>query len=517
MSVLSIPWGKRAEDAIRRIDLLVRSGHPLLYVVSHEEKRVENALKRICKARKRELYIWTVASGVLDSDGYQLHRASDAIEVLGQVRKRREPAIWLLKDFHRYLDDALTVRFLRDIVGSKEFKRTIVLLAPSLSLPHELEKESAVVEFPLPTHEEVDALLDAFIKRYRREPAIRVNLSEDAKRRIVRSAVGLTLGEIENIFYQALLTEHSLDDADVEVVLKAKKEIVRRSGILEYREPSETLDDAGGLYGLKEWLKRRRNAFSDEARSFGLPFPKGVMLVGIQGCGKSLCAKAIASLWRLPLLQLDVSKIFSKFIGSSEQNMADALRLAEALAPCVLWVDEVEKAFSGVKSSGMSDAGTTARVFGYFLTWLQEKESAVFVAATANDISQLPPEFLRRGRFDEMFFVDLPTEPEREEILKIHLNKRGRSPDSFDIESIVAASEGYTGAEIEQAIISALYEAFDDGMRKLRTEDIIRALKETVPLSVIMAETVESMRSWAKGRCRPATKTDYNPLMEDGV
>ena len=507
---MSIHWGKKAEEAIRQIDLLVRSGHPLLYVVSYEEGRVESALQRICKARRRRLYIWTVASGVLDSDGYQLHRASDAIEALGQIRKRREPAIWLLKDFHRYLDDALTTRFLRDLIGSKELKRTLVILAPSLSLPRELEKEAAVVEFPLPTRDEVEALLDAFIERYSKEPALRVGLSEEAKRRIVRSAVGLTLSEIENIFYQALLTEHSLDDADVEVVLKAKKEIVRRSGILEYREPSETLDDAGGLFELKEWLRKRRNAFSDEARSFGLPYPKGVMLVGIQGCGKSLCAKAIASLWRLPLLQLDVSRIFSKFVGSSEQNMADALRLAEAIAPCVLWIDEIEKAFSGVQSSGMSDAGTTARVFGYFLTWLQEKESAVFVAATANDISQLPPEFLRKGRFDEMFFVDLPTKIEREEILKIHLNKRGRSPGSFDIESLVAASEGYTGAEIEQAIISALYEAFDDGMRQLKTEDIIRALEETVPLSVTMAETVESMRSWAKGRCRPATRADDN-------
>lgn len=507
--MLNVRWGKKATETIKQIDLLIRSGYPLLYIVSYEEKRVETALKKICEVRNLNLFIWTIADGIFDSEGYQIHRASEPIEALGQIQKNKEPAVWLMKDFHRYLNDAVTVRFLRNIIlRSRKLQRTIVLLAPSLSLPTELEKDTTVVEFPLPTYEEVEALLEAFIERYRKEPAVRIALSEDAKRRIIRSSLGLTFNEIENIFYQALLTEHSLDDADVEVVLKTKKEVVRRSGILEYREPSETLNDTGGLYELKRWLLKRRNAFSEEARSFGLPYPKGVMLVGLQGCGKSLCAKAIASLWRLPLLQLDVSKIFGKYIGSSEQNIANALRLAEAIAPCVLWIDEVEKAFSGLQSSGMSDAGTTARVFGYFLTWLQEKESAVFVAATANDVSQLPPEFLRRGRFDEMFFVDLPIESEREEIFKIHLTKRKRSPDDFNMERLVAVSEGYTGAEIEQAIISALYEAFDDGMRELRTEDIVKALGETIPLSVTMSETIKSMRSWAKIRCRPATKRD---------
>jgi len=501
---LNVAWGKKAKETIENIDILVCARYPLLYIVSHEEERVKEALDEVCKTRQRSLYIWTIADGIFDSNGTQIHRASQPYEALVQIRKSKEPAIWLLKDFHCYLNEPLIVRFVRDLAReSRNLSRTLVILSPVLQIPVELEKEAYVIEFPLPTYEEVTSLFDAMIKHY--EQKVKVNLSGEAKKRIISSSLGLTMNEIEGIFYQALVTGRALDDADVQYVHKAKKELVRRSGILEYVEPVSTLEDAGGLYELKRWLRKRRNAFSEEARDFGLPYPKGIVLVGVQGCGKSLCAKATASLWQLPLLRLDMSKIFSKYVGSSEQNMSSALKIAEALAPCVLWVDEVEKAFAGVQSSGLSDAGTTARVFGSLLTWLQEKESAVFVAATANDIAQLPPEFLRRGRFDEIFFVDLPIPSEREEIFKIHLKKRNRQPTSFDINRLVANSEGYTGAEIEQAIISSLYDAFDDGMRSLNTEDIIRSLKEIVPLSVIMRESVLTLREWAKGRCRPAT------------
>ncbi|MCX7703617.1 MAG: AAA family ATPase [Planctomycetota bacterium] len=504
--MLKVNWGKKAKEIIQNIDILVCARYPLVYIISYEEERVKMALEDICKNRQRSLYVWTIADGIFDASGTQLHRASQPYEALTQIRKNKEASVWILKDFHSYLNDPLIVRFLRNLTDeSRTIGRTLVILSPSLSLPPELEKEITVIEFPLPTYEEVESLLDAMIERYSK--MVKVHLSDEVKERIIHSSLGLTLGEIEGLFYQALVTGRSLDNTDVELILNAKKELVRRSGILEYIEPTQTMEDAGGLYELKRWLQKRKDAFSEEARKFGLPYPKGILLVGVQGCGKSLCAKATAALWRLPLLRLDMSKIFSKYIGSSEQNTAYALKVAEALAPCVLWIDEVEKAFSGAQSSGLSDAGTTARVFGYFLTWLQEKENAVFVAATANDVSQLPPEFLRRGRFDELFFVDLPIPSERSEIFKIHLRKRNRSPNNFNINQLLAASEGYTGAEIEQAIISALYDAFDDGKRPLTTEDIIRSLKETVPLSVTMAESVNNLRRWAKGRCRPATGT----------
>ena len=503
---MRVLWGESARRTMERIDLLVRSRYPLLYVVSSEERRVQRALQEMCAAHGKDLFVWTVSDGIVDADGRGVIRKDKPADAIEEIRRTEKRAVWLLKDFHPYLRDAVVVRLLRDMIQeSRRVHRTVVILAPSLEVPVELEKEIAVVEFPLPTYEELESLLDALIARFAADPRVRVSLGPEAKHRIVRSSLGLTLAEAEGIYCQAVITGRSLDDSDVELVLEAKKQSVRRSGLLEYVDASETMHDVGGLYELKRWLRKRRNAFSEEARAFGLPYPKGVMMIGVQGCGKSLCAKAISSLWRLPLLRLDVSRIFGKYIGSSEQNIRRALQMAETMSPCVLWIDEVEKAFSGVKSSGMSDAGTTARVFGYFLTWLQEKTTAVFVVCTANDVSQLPPEFVRRGRLDEIFFVDLPSGRERREIFAIHLKRRNREPGDFDLDALVAASEAHTGAEIEQAIIAALFDAFDDDMRPLATDDVLRALRETVPLSVTMREQVEALRAWAETRARPAT------------
>jgi len=505
---VTVAWGKKALEAISKIDLLIRSRYPLLYVVSCEELRVRRAIAEVAEAQKKNLYIWTLTDGIVDKSGMRIVRCDGPREALTHIRKQERRAIWLLLDLHHFINDPAIIRLLKEISAeSKRVMRTLIILAPSLNIPPDMDKDFEVIEFPLPSYEELESLLDLLISRYSADPRVSITLSPEAKERIIRSSLGLTMSEAEGIYCQAMITERSLDDSDVELVLEAKKALVQRSGLLEYIDASETMQDVGGLQELKRWLKKRRNAFSEEAQEFGLPYPKGVVMIGIQGCGKSLCAKAISRLWRLPLLRLDVSRIFGKYIGSSEQNIRRGLQMAETMAPCVLWVDEVEKAFSGVKSSGMSDAGTTARVFGYFLTWLQEKESAVFVVCTANDISQLPPEFIRRGRFDEIFFVDLPNPEERREIFSIHLRKRKRDPKNFDLNALVAASEGFTGAEIEQAVISALYDAFDDNMRQLKTEDILRALKETVPLSVTMREGVEGLRRWAKGRARPASGT----------
>jgi len=288
-------------------------------------------------------------------------------------------------------------------------------------------------------------------------------------------------------------------------VTAEKQQIIRKSGLLEFYASDERLGNVGGLETLKEWLRKRVRAFGEDARKFGLPDPKGILLVGVQGCGKSLIAKSVANSWRLPLLRLDVGRLFSSLVGSSEENLRNAIKVAESIAPVVLWVDEIEKGFSGVGSSDRSDAGTAARVFGSFITWLQEKDVPVFVIATANDVSKLPPELVRKGRFDEIFFVDLPDSQERADIWQIHLTKRNRDPQQFDLRSLAMASEGLSGAEIEQAIIAGLYEAFDQN-RPLEMGDLLDVLQDTVPLSQMMREQINGLREWAKQRARPATK-----------
>jgi SpoVK/Ycf46/Vps4 family AAA+-type ATPase len=295
-----------------------------------------------------------------------------------------------------------------------------------------------------------------------------------------------------------------LGEEEIPIILSEKEQAIRKSGLLEYYRAQEQFEDIGGLNLLKDWLRKRTSAFGDKAKAFGLPSPKGALLLGVQGCGKSLCAKAVASLWRLPLLRLDVGKVFSDLVGSSERNVREAIKVAESVAPAILWVDEIEKAFAGTQSSSFSDAGTTARVFGTFLTWLQEKEASVFVIATANNIQTLPPELLRKGRLDEIFFVDLPTRAERATVFAIHLRRRDRKPEDFDLDCLAAASEGFSGAEIEEAIISALYDVFDAG-GQLTTEALLKSLNETVPLSTTMKEEIDGLRKWAEGRARKAS------------
>ena len=296
-----------------------------------------------------------------------------------------------------------------------------------------------------------------------------------------------------------------LSGEDVNEVFAEKQQIIRKSGLLEYYAASEDFSNVGGLAVLKDWLNKRAVAFTDEARAFGLPAPKGILLLGVQGCGKSLCAKAVSRLWQLPLLRFDMGRMFGSFIGSSEENVRRAIAVAESVAPAILWVDEIDKAFAGSQSSGATDGGTTARVFGTFLTWLSEKNAPVFVVATANDVSQLPPELLRKGRLDEIFYVDLPSEEERGEIFRIHLAKRGRDPKNFDLPALAAASRDFSGAEIEEAIISALYDAFYS-RQELTTEHVLTALAQTVPLAKTMDEKISHLRHWAEGRARHASR-----------
>lgn len=490
------------EEVIDDLETLVRARYPLIYIVSWEEQRVIEALAEIARKRRKKLYSWSISQGMTESDHAPIKaNLYDARTALDYIAASRDPAVFVLKDFHQCINDANIIRRLRDLTGLlKTSYKTIFIISPILKLPPELEKDITVVDFPLPDLDDIEVMLEGIIKSVDDNPQIDVNISAEEKEQIIKAAQGLTLNEAENVFAKSLVEKYRLD---IDVILSEKEQIIRKSGMLEYYRATEAFTDVGGMRLLKDWLTSRTMAFSKKARDFGLPQPKGIMLLGVQGCGKSLCCKAVASLWKLPLLRLDVGKIFSGIIGSSEENVRRAINVAESVAPAVLWIDELDKGFAGTQSSPFSDSGTTSRVFGTFVTWLQEKTAPVFVVATANDISNLPPELLRKGRFDEIFFVDLPSKEERKDIFNIHLRKRKRDPSNFDIDVLVDKTEGFNGAEIEQLVIDALYSAFGAD-RDVTTEDLIRCAEMTVPLSMTVKEQIDKLRSWAADRCRPA-------------
>jgi len=398
----------------------------------------------------------------------------------------------------------MVIRKLRDIAHElKSSYKTVVLLSPFLVLPAELEKDLTVIDYALPTIEELGALLGRIEDEVKDNPKLKVDLTPDGRERILKAALGLTLAEAENVFAKALVTGGTLSADDVSAIYAEKRQIIRKTGLLDYCEPELDFQMVGGLDSLKDWLARRRMAFSDKAHEYGLPAPRGVLLLGVQGCGKSLCAKAVSALWSLPLLRLDVGRLFSSLVGSSEENIRRAIRLAEGIAPCVLWMDEIDKAFGSLSGSS-TDSGTSQRVLGTFLTWLGEKTAPVFVIATANNIRVLPPELLRKGRFDEIFFVDLPDEKERRDIVAIHLYRRNRDWQQFNLDEIAARSNGFNGAELEQVVISALFDAFYEG-REVTDEDIFKAIGETVPLSKTMQEDIDALRDWCMTRARHAS------------
>jgi SpoVK/Ycf46/Vps4 family AAA+-type ATPase len=381
---------------------------------------------------------------------------------------------------------------------------SVILLSPTAEIPVELEKDISIIDFPLPSREHIRDLLQSIARDIKGNSRLRVDLENGGEEAIVNAAVGLTLNEAENVFAKTLVSAGRLSAQEAPIVYLEKKQIIRKTGLLEYIEAREEIQDVGGLDQLKHWVSQRRQAFGAKARQFGLPAPKGVLILGVQGCGKSMCAKAVPSLWQLPLLRLDMGQLFGSLVGSSEHNVRRAIQLAESVAPVILWIDEIDKGFSGLDSSSFSDAGTTSRVFGTILTWLQEKSSSVFVIATANNVEALPPELLRKGRFDEIFFVDLPTLEERVSIFRIHIERRRRKAERFDLKALAVAAEGFSGSEIEQAVIAALFHAFTE-KTDIETPHIMRAIRETVPLSRLMDKEIQKRRDWAKGRTRPAT------------
>ncbi len=495
------------------VETLIRARYPILYVISSEELRVQQVVADIARKRQKKVFEWSCSTGIvpagtsIQSQKNRNAATKEPLAALDHVIDQVEPAIFIFKDFHPFLTRSgyAVTRKLKEIaLHLKNSFKTIVLVSPVLEIPTELEKDITVLNHPLPTRDELSALLDQIIAEVKQLKLVKIELDEAGRERLLQAALGLTLGEAENVFAKIIVKSERLSGDGVSEVFAEKQQIIRKSGLLEYYATDETFTHVGGLAVLKDWLAKRAVAFSAEAREFGLAAPKGILLLGVQGCGKSLCAKAISNLWQLPLLRFDVGRMFGSFVGSSEENIRRAIAVAESIAPAILWVDEIDKAFAGAQSSGASDGGTTARVFGTFLTWLSEKQAPVFVVATANDISQLPPELLRKGRLDEIFFVDLPKPEERMEVFRIHLEKRGRNATNFDLTQLALASEMFSGAEIEEAINSALYDAFS-ARSELTTEHIANALAQTVPLAKTMDDQINALRSWAEGRARNAS------------
>jgi SpoVK/Ycf46/Vps4 family AAA+-type ATPase len=493
-------------DSGKMIEILVRARYPLVYIVSFEEGRVEQQLQIITGSRKKELYVWSITNGLEQPDGSIIAELKDPIKILEYVLQVDANALFVLRDYHHYLSDPVVVRKLRDVAHAlKLTHKNIIFLSPILKVPVELEKEIAVIDYKLPDKNEITQIIKKITQTLDDTDKLDVLKDSEKLDKIAEAALGLTAEEAENVFAKSIVQKGQFD---ISIVLSEKEQIIRKSGVLEYYHANENMKEVGGLDELKSWLLKRGKAFTLKAREFGLPEPRGILLLGIPGCGKSLTAKAIAGMWQLPLLKLDVGKVFSSFVGSSEENVRRAIQTAESIAPSILWLDEIEKGFSGIGSSGMTDGGTTARVFGTFLTWLQEKTTSVFVVATSNNVSQLPPELLRKGRFDEIFYVDLPSRNERVDILKIHIEKRNREIKNFDLQKIVAKTSGFSGSEIEEVIISGLYDAFNMD-EELQQKDLEQAVDSLIPLSQTMEEQIRAIREWAKLRARRASNIQW--------
>lgn len=491
----------------RNLEVLLKARYPLLLLPSWEETRITELVADIARDSTvpKTVYTWNIAAGMRRLGFDMVPGTLEPMAALDFIDKYASPAVFCLFDLHPFLTShPITVRRLKNLAQKirSEFK-TILLVSPQLQIPQELQKIVTVVDFELPSFEEIEGVLET-VEAKQGEEGYRVELEAADRERLIKACQGLTLEEVENAFAKAVVTDSVLDESDIELVLEEKRQIIRKTGILEYYPVDIGMEEVGGLDVLKEWLRKRARSFTDEARNFGLPAPKGILITGMPGCGKSLCAKAASSLWKLPLLRLDMGRIFAGLVGSSEENMRKAISTAEAIAPCILWIDEIEKGFAGTSGSG--DSGVTARVFGTFLTWMQEKKEPVFVFATANAIERLPPELLRKGRFDEIFFVELPDQEEREEILRIHLDKRRKKAEQFDLVQLGEISIGYSGSELEQVVISAMLEAFDND-RELTQEDLVMGIEHMIPLARTMREQVDVLRRWAQDRAVLAGKS----------
>jgi hypothetical protein len=490
--------------------LLLRARYPLIYIPTYEEERVEAAIREeAANLGNRPVYTWDFVDGYQGNPndaGFGRRNPLQALEFIEKL-SASAPAVLILRDYHRFLEDVAIARKLRNLARLlKSQPKNIVLLSPKIAIPDDLTEVLTVLEFPLPAAPEIKGEIERLLIATGGN-----SLSAKVLDDLVRSCQGLSMERIRRVLARAIATHGELQPEDVDLVLEEKRQTIRQTQILDFYPATEQISDIGGLDNLKDWLLRRGGSFTEKARQYGLPHPRGLMLVGIQGTGKSLTAKAIAHHWHLPLLRLDVGRLFGGLVGESESRTRQMIQVAEALAPCILWIDEIDKAFSGLGSRG--DAGTTSRVFGTFITWLAEKTSPVFVVSTANDIQALPPEMLRKGRFDEIFFVGLPSQEERKAIFNVHLSRlRPHNLKSYEIDRLAYETPDFSGAEIEQTLIEAMHIGFSQN-RDFVTDDILEAASQIIPLARTAVEQIQKLQEWAaSGRARLASK--HNPLSD---
>lgn len=539
-----------------KIKQYLLAGYPAIWIQDWEEDRVCKDLQRIAKDGKSGITLkyleWSCTKGFVDPAENKVQKdAKDPIAALEYVASSDSPkqTLYIFKNLHFFLDNPNTkhmiIQLIKDLIPiAKKTERHLIFVSSQVNLPQELSKDITFLQFDLPDADTLDSVLfdvmsSVAIGKYglnldRYTPQQRTKMINDAvskmqkemeisdedRYRLVQAALGLTCSEAENAFALTWVANKSFTTPEaVEYVQKIKTQFINSSGLLQYIPAKFSLDDIGGLDELKKWLVMYQKAFTKEAAEFGLAIPKGVICTGQPGTGKSTAANATSAAWRIPLLRFDIGQIFGSLLGETEQKLRTVLRTAEALAPCILQIEEIEKSLAGISGGNSNDGGTTSRVGATLLTWMQEKSKPVFVFATANDISKLDSALVRKGRFDEIFFIDLPTTEEREAIFKIHIKKRGRNPEEFDLSSLAKHSEGYGGAEIESAVEASLWTAFNEGKRPLTTDDILHALAATKPVSITKKESIEAIRAWAEGRARNAsavsTQVDTNNLEDN--
>ncbi|MGB9203691.1 MAG: AAA family ATPase [Terriglobales bacterium] len=521
----------QSPSAIDRLKVLINSSTPIVVMETVEEVRALTLVRTACSELSLAVFEWTIADGLVRSGsgvgtgfaagqgGSETHlhtfsgtdagagakaamyNTADPVQALANLETMTIEAVFVLKDFHRHMDNPVVVRRLRD-VGQKfsANRRTLVLTAPAIEMPPELASLVEFLDLPLPDRDRLREIIRETYTRLAGTHNLKLQLDANGVDAMAANLRGLTEEAAERAISQTVVGRLALSSDCVTDVLDAKKALLKRSEMLEFVDATDTMSSVGGLDNLKHWLEQRRGSWDDQARQFGLDPPKGVIILGVQGCGKSLCARAVAGEWKLPLVKFDTAAVYDKFIGETEKRIQKVFRVAEGLAPCVLWIDELEKVFAGSgPDSASADAGVSSRLLASFLSWMQERKPAVFVAATCNNVTVLPPELIRKGRFDELFFVDLPSAVERKQVLSIQLTKRKRNPADYDLDRVAEAAKGFSGAEIESAVQTALYAAFAR-KQELSTEDLLTALSSTVPLSITRAEEIAELRAWAKDR-----------------
>ncbi len=561
-------------DTLNRLKVLINSSTPIVVMETSEETRAVSMVRTACTELNMATFEWSIADGLLRTGanaapevqksplqsridqatawaqgnhglaqprtvlspgnreaerlshammsaigpeaaaataGGSIYNTREPVQALANMESMTVEAVFILKDFHRHMDDPVVVRRLRD-VGQKfsANRRTVVITAPELAVPPELATLVEYFDLPLPDRDRLHDLIHETFTRLSKTYTLKLQLDAVGVDAMSANLRGLTEEEADRAISQALVTRYSLCPETVTDVLEAKKQLLRHSGMLEFVEASDNMANVGGLENLKRWLAQRRGAWEDSAREFGLEPPRGMIILGVQGCGKSLCARAVAGEWKLPLVKFDTSAVYDKYIGETEKRIRKVFQVAEGLAPCVLWIDELEKVFAGSgPDSASADAGVSSRLLASFLSWMQDRKAPVFVAATCNNVTVLPPELIRKGRFDELFFVDLPNQAERKQVFAIQLSRRRRNPAEFDLDKVAAAAKGYSGAEIDAAVQGALYAAYS-AKSQLTMQSLIDALAQTVPLSTTRAEEIDSLREWARARAVPASTPDAN-------